>query len=221
VFELNTDNEYFVKTGTYSSKFDFRNCRVAGDKEVRELGEYLLFIHSQAVRMADPLNNVSIYGVSTTNEWVVREFIPDDGTDPTIYHGLPLRTEYRAFVDFDTDTVLGIHPYWDPEVMKNRFDRAADSDIDAAHDAVTYRMNENRLKKSYDANKDRVVSHLENVIKDVNLEGQWSVDIMQNGDDFWLIDMAVAENSAFYEETVPERLRHPMEENWLPDLSDR
>ena len=42
------DKEYFIKTGTYSSKFDFRNARVSGPKEVRELGEYLLFIHFHA-----------------------------------------------------------------------------------------------------------------------------------------------------------------------------
>lgn len=45
------------------------------------------------------------------------------------------------------------------------------------------------------------------------------LDIMQNGDDFWFIDMAVAENSAFYRETVPPALRNPMEENWLPDIN--
>lgn len=40
---------------------------------------------------------------------------------------------------------------------------------------------------------------------------------MQNGEDFWFIDMALAENSAFYE-CVPECLRKPVEENWLPKI---
>ena len=74
-FELDETKSYFIKTGTYSSKFDFRNAKVTGAKEVRELGEYLLFIQNQAVIMAGYLTTPSIYGVSTTNEWVVREFI--------------------------------------------------------------------------------------------------------------------------------------------------
>ena len=43
-FHLDEAKEYFIKTGTYSSKFDFRNAHVHGAKEVRELGEYL--VHS-------------------------------------------------------------------------------------------------------------------------------------------------------------------------------
>ena len=53
------------------------------------------------------------------------------------------------------------------------------------------------------------------------LSGQWSIDIMQNGEDFWLIDMALAENSAYYSEAVPKALRHPSEENWIPMLDGK
>lgn len=120
-FELDETKNYFIKTGTYSSKFDFRNAKVTGAKEVRELGEYLLFIQNQAVIMAGYLTTPTIYGVSTTNEWVVREFIEDVESCPCIYKGLPLHTEYRVFVDFDEDVVLGMTPYWDPAVMKHRF----------------------------------------------------------------------------------------------------
>lgn len=67
-FDLKEDNEYFVKTGTCSSKFNFRNAHVVGAKEVRELGEYLLFIQNQACMAAGPLSQPCIYGMSTTNE---------------------------------------------------------------------------------------------------------------------------------------------------------
>ena len=40
-FGVNVDEQYFIKTGTYSSKYDFRNAVVKGAEEVRELGEYL------------------------------------------------------------------------------------------------------------------------------------------------------------------------------------
>lgn len=222
VFGLVPDGDYFIKTGTFSSKFDFRNARVNSPKEIKELGEYLLFIHWQALQMAhfdlSGRNQPIIYGVSTTTEWVVRDFIPDKEENLTIYHGLPLHTEYRVFVDFDTDEVLGIHPYWDEKVMKRHFEQTAATDPDAFHDHITFSANEARLKERYEANKDCVVDHLREILPDINLPGQWSVDIMQNGDDFWIIDMATAERSAYYDETVPEELKCPTEENWLPDL---
>ncbi len=55
-FCLNANGDYFVKTGTYSHKYDFRNCRVQEAKEVLELGEYLLYIQYSALMMASPLN---------------------------------------------------------------------------------------------------------------------------------------------------------------------
>lgn len=216
VFGLEADGDYFIKTGTYSSKFDFHNVRVNGATEIDELGEYLLFIHFQALQMASPLCRPCIYGVSTTNEWVVRRFIPDTENRPTIYNGLPLRCEYRVFVDCDTDEVLGIHPYWDPKVMKSKFDSA--SDPDSLHDSVTYRAAEPELMHTYEANKDRVAALARELLPNLDLAGQWSIDVMQDGDDLWLIDMALAENSAFYRETVPEALMRPSEEHWMPEL---
>ena len=159
----------------------------------------------------------SIYGVSTTTEWVVREFIPDIENNLTIYHGLPLRTEYRAFVDFDTKQVLGIHSYWDPDVMEKNFAKKLDTDIDAKHDYITYIANKDGLMTRYEANKDTVIEHLTSILPNINLHGQWSIDIMQNGKDFYIIDMAIAERSAFYE-CVPEHLRRPITENWMPTL---
>ena len=219
-FELDTAKDYFVKTGTYSSKYDFRNAHVSGD-EIKELGEYLLFIHYQANAMAGPLTGPHpIYGASTTNEWVVREYIPDKENNPTIYKGLPLHTEYRVFVDFDTDEILGLTPYWEPETMKKRFggEQNADSPHNV-HDYIIYSAHEETLMKRYTENKDTVLQHIQNILPEIPLSGQWSIDIMQNGTDFWLIDMALAETSAFYKACVPEKLRRPAEENWIPKLT--
>lgn len=217
-FRLDPNKEYFIKTGTYSSKFDFRNCHVHGAKEVKELGEYLLFVHHQALQMASPLCTPCIYGVSTTNEWVVREFIPDKENNPTIYKGLPLHTEYRVFVDCDTDKVIGIVPYWDPKTMKQRFGHEPDADSPhQIHDYIIYKSHEETLMSRYHEHKDAVLAHIEAILPDLDLKGQWSIDIMKNGDDFWLIDMAIAENSAFYN-CVPKHLRRPSMENWIPRL---
>ncbi len=161
-----------------------------------------------------------IYGMSTTNEWCVREYIKDVENNPTIYKGLPLHTEYRAFVDFDTQEILGIYQYWDPDVMKKRFGDDADESIHSMHDYLTYQAHEETLTKRFDENKNLVQNQLEKLIPDIKLTGQWSVDIMQNGNDFWLIDMATAERSAFYEK-IPSELKNPQPENWLPDFSNK
>ena len=213
-FGLNPEQDYFVKTGTYSSKFDFRNCRVCDPKEVLEIGEYLLYIHFSALQMASPLCTPCIYGVSTTNEWVVREYIPDKENNPVIYKGLPLHTEYRVFIDCDTNEILGVQPYWEPETMKKRFDEHRDGHDE--HDAIVYRAYENTLMARYYENVDTVLFRTKELLQDLHLSGQWSLDIMQNGDEFWLIDMALAENSAGYDKVVDPALRHPRTENWLP-----
>lgn len=221
-FELDENKTYFVKTGTYSSKFDFRNAKVTTPKEVREIGSYLLFIHYQALQMASPLSQPCIYGVSTTNEWCVREYIEDKENNPCIYHGMPLHTEYRVFIDCDENKVLGIAPYWKPDVMKNRFANASDSETaDKKHDWIIYSMHEETLMQRYEENKDMIVDKINDMLPDISangLTGQWSLDIMQNGNDFWLIDMATADTSAL-NDCIPKGLMKKSKENWIPELS--
>lgn len=208
VFELDLEKDYFIKTGTFSSKFDFRNAKVTKGQEVSELGSYLWYIQHQANQMASPLNNRVIYGVSSNNEWVVREFIDDKENNPTIYNGLPLHTEYRVFVDFDTEEVIGISPYWHPEVMKENFlDIGVSAPIQKNHDYINYINHEETLMKRYEENKSLVVSEVLKLLKDCKLKGQWSIDVMQNGSDFWLIDMARASESALSDCVPKDKLK--------------
>ena len=72
-------------------------------------------------------------------------------------------------------------------------------------------------KEKYEENKEKVLEHIQNMLPDVSLEGQWSVDIMQNGDDFWIIDMATADTSAL-SSCVPAGKLKKSPENWLPKL---
>ena len=208
VFDLDLEKDYFIKTGTFSSKFDFRNAKVTKGQEVSELGSYLWYIQSQANQMASPLNNKVIYGVSSNNEWVVREFIDDVEANPTIYNGLPLHTEYRVFVDFDTEEVIGVSPYWHPQVMKENFlDIGVSAPVQKNHEYINYINHEETLMKRYEENKDLVVSEVSKLLKDCKLKGQWSIDIMQNDSDFWLIDMARASESALSECVPKEKLK--------------
>ena len=212
VFELDLNGTYFIKNGVFSSKFDFRNAKVTTPQEVAELGQYLFYIHQQACQMASLLNNKSIYGCGTTNEWVVREYI-ESPVKETIYMGLPLNTEYRIFVDFDTKIILSDNQYWNKEVMNKRFEENRNNhDI---HDVITYNMASERLEKTYNENIGKVKETMQELLNNnIEMTGQWSVDIMQVKNDFYLIDMALAENS-FYYNSVPKELRKPSTERWL------
>lgn len=106
--------------------------------------------------------------------------------------------------------------YWDPNVMNKRF--AKKRGVSDTHDAVTYKAHEKALYKTYEQNKDRVTKAIAELLPHLDLEGQWSIDVMQNGDDLWLIDMAMADQSAYYEDVVPKELRSHSKENWLPTI---
>ena len=217
-FLLEDDKTYFIKTGTFSNKFDFRNCKVSGS-EVKELGEYLLYDSYCASQMASPLNIPSIVGPALTNEWVVREFIEDPNDNPTIYKGLPLRTEFRVFVDFDTNKVLSVVNYWDEKTMLNRFEERRDNhDV---HDLITFKANLSRLNARFEKYKDivkeKTMTLLESNSED-RLTGQWSMDVMLSGEDFYIIDMALAEESYYYQ-SIPLEERRVSKQNWIPKLS--
>ena len=204
--EIRKKGDVFIKTGTFSSKFDFSNARVSGEKEISEIGEYLLFISNIAVNLSSPLNTPTFYGVSCNREWVIREYIQDVENNPCIYKGLPLHTEYRAFIDFDTDEVLGIFPYWDYDLMKKRFSEGQDADSPhQIHDYIILQKHYEVMQKRFDDNVSRVQKELEQLISEINLKGQWAMDIMQNGDDFYIIDMSVASSSA-----LKEKLKLPL-----------
>lgn len=216
VFGLEEDKTYFVKTGTFSSKYDFRNAKVI-PSEVPELGSYLWFITSQTVQMCSPLTTRPTCGLATNNEWVVREYIADKEDNPTIYNGLPLHTEYRVFVDFDNKTLLGVSPYWRGDVMLEHF--AKYDDPNNVHDYVVFKAHEETLKQRYDENVDFVVGEVMKLVDKQPLKGQWSIDIMQNGDDFYLIDAALAHQSAL-SDVVPKGLLKGGYHDWLTLLQE-
>lgn len=217
VFHLDRHEDYFIKTGTYSSKYEFRNAHIHEPKEVDEMGEYFLLLNHLTCSMAAPTNNRSFYGANTTNEWVVREYIKDKENNPTIYNGLPLHTEYRVFVDFDTKKILGVSPYWRSDVMKNKFKEVASPQ--ERHDYVVYQIHEDVLNQRYHESVQTVLNEMEKVIPRIKLTGQWSIDVMRNGDDYYIIDMALAEHSAL-NDCVPKNLLRSYPQQWLPGESN-
>ena len=182
--ELEDDKTYFIKTGTFSSKFQFANAKCA---EPREMGEYFSVINNFAMHI----------GAGDSVEVVVREYIEDVEKNPTIYNGMPLRTEFRAFVDFDDHSVIGVVPYWHPVVMKRALKHGLADSIQ--QDYITYQKHEDKLNREYNEHISYVTKHVKALLPDVDLTGRYSIDIMKNGDDFYIIDMALMESSALTE----------------------
>lgn len=184
-FELEDDKTYFIKTGNFSSKFQFANAKCS---EPREMGEYFQVINNFAMEV----------GAGSTIDLTVREYIEDIENNPTIYNGMPLRTEFRAFVDFDKNEVFGTVPYWDPTVMKNVLKNQAIASLNPniMQDFQTYLTHEDKLNKEFNTHVTTINKNLEKLIPNINLQGQYSIDVMKNGEDFYVIDMALMSESA-------------------------
>lgn len=183
-FELEDDKTYFIKTGTFSSKFQFANAKCS---EPREMGEYFQVINNFAMEV----------GAGHTVDLVVREYIDDVEGNPTIYNGMPLRTEFRAFVDCDKDEIIGVVPYWHPIVMKRALSQGLSASIQ--QDYQTYLKHEDKLRTEYNAHLHHVKNELATILPNLDLKGQYSIDIMKNGEDFYVIDLALMSESALTE----------------------
>ncbi len=95
---------------------------------------------------------------ATTIDIVAREFIPNDDL-PTIYNGMPLRTEFRAFVNFTTGELYGTVPYWNSDYVEQVLDMTFkgatqyDSEFIAdqmQHDLNTFRRHRYNIDKDFD-----------------------------------------------------------------------
>ena len=187
---------WFIKTGTFSNKFEFRNTRCT---EADEMGQYFHLMTNQAMMV----------GAGDSVDLVVRRWIDAPADTPEIYRGMPLRTEVRAFIDMDAGTprVLGITPYWHPQVMKSALKLALDVPGMGAQqqDYHTWQAHSEALAEGFDRHREPITQRLEALLPHLHeqgLSGTWSVDIMVDecgvGAEpvYWLIDMATMHSSA-------------------------
>lgn len=186
--DLEMGQTYFIKTGTFSSKFQFANAKCA---EPDEMGEYFQVINNFAMTV----------GAGQSIDICAREYIEDPENLPTIYNGMPLRTEFRTFVDFDSNELLGTVPYWHPIVMKRALKMGLSLSME--QDYQTYLGEEDRLTREFNENQSTLNREIKKLIPHVGLKGRYSLDIMKSGDDFYLIDMALMSESALGE-LLPE-----------------
>lgn len=138
-------------------------------------------------------------GTCGTSELVVRERIQHDRRiTPTIYDGLPLRPEFRVFYDFDRREPIFIANYWEYDYIRNN--NGLDKLYDLTDKIVFDYMREPQAKK-YEEKKDEILQLVADHMQGVQgLAGPWSIDIMLTERDHpYLIDKAVAEQSAYWE----------------------
>ena len=181
--EIKKSRLYNIKNGAFSNKFNANDCFSNYYDIPRK------FLNIQYAGMC--------YNADGTSEMIIREVIDyDPSVVPTIYNGLPLRPEYRVFVDFDNDNTLYIVNYWDYDYCYSHLNKT---------DKIIFDYMRSYLESEFENNKDKVIELIENNLIPYNkknkdrLTGIWSVDIMKADEDYYLIDMAIGCQSAYYD----------------------
>lgn len=177
--------ECFMKNGCFSNKFDFSNACHLTDLSAKNIEDHFFNIENMAL-------------LNETNgdlEVVFREYIKADESTPTIYNGMPFRTELRAFYDFDKHEYLYDKFYWDWDYCHDY--------IHDIEDQATYEENYLSVLANYEENREFIKQFLEEKLIDVELTGKWSIDVLIDDDNnYWIIDMAIAERSAYWDPNI-------------------
>lgn len=180
---FNTNRKLFLKTGNFSNKFEFTACTIT---DIDDIGKKALDIFYVGMCVSCP----------STTEFVIREFIDTDYERPSIYSGMKLNTEFRVFYDFDTNKTILIVNYWDKDTMIHGLEFYPD-------DLETFMAVTEELEKDYEKLKPQLQKLVNSNMKNVKgLKGKWSIDFMYDGKEFWLIDMALAEDSYYYDKML-------------------
>lgn len=175
-FDFN--DKLFMKSGVFSNKFNFDNCKVDSLEELPEKFAVIYNVEKNQARGNAP------------SELVLREFIESSISRKTIYNGMPLNTEFRVFYDFDKKQVIGIESYWHEKDMSNGLKDNKD---------INNYLDEKDAINSEFNNLKHVLMDECSKLAGADLQGLWSVDFMWNGSEFVLIDMALAECSHAWE----------------------
>lgn len=181
----NECDELFVKNATFSNKFEFDSCHIHNASDVFDKAETI-------TNKLEIINYEGLLvGAEGFNEVVIREYIKPVINLGSIYYGMVLRPEFRVFYDFDAGKLLYTVNYWDYQYCK---------DYLYVEDKEVFANAEKQLNEYFDKYVDKVESLVSEHMSNAWFKGIWSIDIMMNDeDDFYLIDMATAETSAYWD----------------------
>lgn len=174
----------FIKNGCFSDKFRFSLC-CPPDKRLSTILRSVIGIQGDSLA----------YDTMGAAELVIRERIPSPDDMPRIYGGMPLNCEFRVFYDFDEHKALYVMNYWDRDYCR---DAVADKN---PSDGKAFDERWPSLDGEYRANAETVFREVSAAMEDVSgLRGTWSIDILRDAEGvLWLIDMAVASQSAYWD----------------------
>lgn len=179
--EANMTGPLFVKNGTYSDKFNAGHSCLS---RLSSLTESIININYGAL----------MFDAGGHNEIIIRQRIPfDPRKTPCIYNGLPFRSEFRVFYDFDDHEVIFTANYWDYDyVYHHLYDLT---------DRIIFDHQRKQMEEQFNAFKGEVEKIVAKAMRNVDdLDSAWSIDLLlDEKGEFWLIDMAVAEQSAYWE----------------------
>lgn len=182
-FDLNRD--LFVKTGKFSDKFNFDNPYVKKE-DVSNIGKHIINVCYSSICLHDFISPYIL----------VREFIHTNYSRPTIYNGLKLNTEFRVFYDFDNKQIMDIINYWDYDTMESNLKTTSMEDYNSF-------LNVGKIiENDFNSLKSSLHDLVTNTFCEINLDGKWSVDFLWDGNNFRLIDMAIAEQSYYYDKIL-------------------
>ena len=189
--EMELTGHIFVKNARFSNKFQAKgNCNLYG---LDGLAQAIVNINQGAMMCeADGIDEI-----------VVRQFIESDRRNtPCIYEGLPLRSEFRVFYDFDKDRPVFTANYWDFDYVFPHLYEATDR--------IIFEHEKERLEEAFRGNRERVQAVVNTAMENVSgLTGQWSVDIlMDERGNLWLMYFAIAQWSAYWEQR-PDKEAYP------------
>lgn len=182
VKETFPSGKLFIKNGCFSNKFDFgRNCLI-NTPDAESLARQFSSIQYDSFCF-DTCGNA---------EMVIREWIEPKDNLGTIYNGMPLRPELRVFYDFDKKEILYTANYWDWDYCNEGISRHSG-------DAETYKESYPRMLALLKEYCNIWVPVIDQALRRVPLRKQWSVDFILEEDRPILIDMALAQQSAYWD----------------------
>lgn len=178
----------FMKNGCFSNKFEFdKSCHI--------------FPNDDAVDIIRKMNNIMYtslcYDTDGCGELVLRDWVNPSEDAKSIYQGMPFRPEMRVFYDFDKKKILYTVNYWDWDYCHDHIceccgERTPDADVYEGEYAKEQRMVE--------VWGEQHLPLIEEALATVDMKGCWSVDFILDKDRVILIDMALARQSAYWDE---------------------
>ncbi len=164
VFQKHTNRfGVFMKNGTFSNKFDARDCILPLSSTSGSIAKHIMNINYMSL----------MCGAGGNTEIVLRNMIPwDSYRIATIYNGLPFRPEFRIFYDFDNHELCYSVNYWDWEYCYSKIARKAT-------DRIVFEACYPHIKATFDGKCEEaeqlIVEHMKGI---TGFEGVWSIDLL-------------------------------------------